>query len=681
MSGDVKLEAESPSSLEDDEEGHPYCDDGPTENECVTFGNNSEEQNTNIKKDIVKLSRKHISFAADDLIANNFNALEGNEAAERSPNQHEDEEILGERMQLLEGQNLLPDEANKGNSVPSAEDFCSVQNEANVRQSEGQVITNNRQSITRTRPSSTRNNRSSTRSNRSSTRSNRSSTRSNQFSTRNNRSSTNSRRPSTNMADLPFCERLKKHRTFRRKLIRTAWLLASFMILGWVVAQIGPSLPDLMYLYDLKLYTISWLFTAHTGGYIVGSLAAGVLYDKYDRLLLLFFSTFGIAITTSAWSWSIYFEAMAVIRFLDGMFCGGLDTGGNTEIASLWREEGRPYMQALHFTFAFGGVLAPMVTEPFMTQKNLTHLHKKKYISVQDLYLPSSEANTSYVNDTGASMTLGIMDSFFVVPNATDPTMDKSDTNIRYSFLVSGCLAFMASIPFIVMYFKYLKRLVLMDKPKPDYEESKLHGGQILALAFISLIFFCYYSIVETFGGYIMMFCISELEFTKVLGSVATSVFWGAFGVGRFFGIFVIRCLSPKTMLAAFSVFVFGSLLGLVLACVFKVVVLIWIFIILFGLSSSVIFPTLFTWTEENVQHVNGKISSLFLVSASFGMMIHPIFIGYMMEVYTPLWLLYVLIAESVLCLFLLGVVLFVCRMCIDKPITKYVRTEIHVQT
>ncbi|KAK3595385.1 hypothetical protein CHS0354_008815 [Potamilus streckersoni] len=669
MSGDVKLEAETSLSIKGDEEENPYCDDCTTEKEHLTLGKDFEKQKSNIKKEeTVKLhvTRKHITFAKDDVIENKSYSVEGNE--ERGPNQHGDGEIQGDRMQLLEGEPLLSDSETKENSVPSPEDdaLCLIQNKADVTQKEGPIITKTRQSSTRSKQFVTRNRQASTRSNQSSTRSNQSSTR--------------SRRSSANYANLPFCERLKKHRTFRLKVIRTAWLLASFVILGWVVAQIGPSLPDLMYLYDLKLYTISWMLTIHTGGYIVGSLVSGILFDKYDRLLLLFFSIFGIALTTSAWTWSIYFEAMAVIRFLDGMFCGSLDTGGNTEVSSLWREEGRPYMQALHFTFALGGVIAPMVTELFMTQKNFTQLQKKKPMIVEDLYFLPNEANKSYVNDTGVSMTLGIMDTFVVIPNATDPTLDKSDTNIRYSFVVSGCLALLASIPFIVMYFKYLRRLVLMDKPKPEIEENKLHGGQILALAVIALIFFCYYSIVESFGGYIMMFCISELEFTKKLGSLATSVFWAAFGVGRFFGIFVIRCLSPNTMLISYSVFVICSILGLTLACVYKVFFLIWIFVILFGFSTSVIFPTLFTFTEEKVQHVNGKISSLFLISSSVGMMIHPIFLGYMMEMYTPLWLLYVLTAESILCLFLLAVLLFVCKTCVNKPITRFAGMELHVQ-
>jgi hypothetical protein len=39
----------------------------------------------------------------------------------------------------------------------------------------------------------------------------------------------------------------------------------------------------------------------------------------------------------------------------------------NTEIVRIWGKEGEMAMQFLHFNFAFGGVIGPLVTEPFLT--------------------------------------------------------------------------------------------------------------------------------------------------------------------------------------------------------------------------------------------------------------------------------------------------------------------------
>ena len=43
--------------------------------------------------------------------------------------------------------------------------------------------------------------------------------------------------------------------------------------------------------------------------------------------------------------------------------------GGNADVVSIWDEEGRPYMQFVHFCFAFGGILSPLMSEPFFAKK------------------------------------------------------------------------------------------------------------------------------------------------------------------------------------------------------------------------------------------------------------------------------------------------------------------------
>ena len=44
-------------------------------------------------------------------------------------------------------------------------------------------------------------------------------------------------------------------------------------------------------------------------------------------------------------------------------------TGGNADVVSIWDEEGRPYMQFAHFCFAFGGIVSPLMSEPFFAKK------------------------------------------------------------------------------------------------------------------------------------------------------------------------------------------------------------------------------------------------------------------------------------------------------------------------
>ena len=43
--------------------------------------------------------------------------------------------------------------------------------------------------------------------------------------------------------------------------------------------------------------------------------------------------------------------------------------GGNADMLSIWDAEGRPYILAVHACFGFGGIIAPLVTEPFLSKK------------------------------------------------------------------------------------------------------------------------------------------------------------------------------------------------------------------------------------------------------------------------------------------------------------------------
>jgi len=43
-------------------------------------------------------------------------------------------------------------------------------------------------------------------------------------------------------------------------------------------------------------------------------------------------------------------------------------------MVSIWDAEGQPYMQAMHAMFAFGGIISPLVTEPFLSKKMETNV-------------------------------------------------------------------------------------------------------------------------------------------------------------------------------------------------------------------------------------------------------------------------------------------------------------------
>ena len=187
-------------------------------------------------------------------------------------------------------------------------------------------------------------------------------------------------------------------------------------------------------------------------------------------------------------------------------------------------------------------------------------------------------------------------------------------------------------------------------------------GLKLCLLILIAAMFLVYCAIEDSFGGLMMTFCLDYLKYDKKGGSLATSLYWACFSLGRFLGIFLVRCLSPITWLFTFCTMMVASLLLFVVSSFFLVYPLIWISTGLVGFSCSLMFPCLFTWTEESVLRVTGMISSLFLLASSSGLMINPIFLGILMDKVSPLWYAYLLFGESVLCFVILTSVFLIVK-------------------
>jgi FHS family Na+ dependent glucose MFS transporter 1 len=64
------------------------------------------------------------------------------------------------------------------------------------------------------------------------------------------------------------------------KASKTIAYYAAFVALGLVVASLGPTLPGLAEHTRTRLSEISFLFTARSLGYLLGSLLGGRLYDR-----------------------------------------------------------------------------------------------------------------------------------------------------------------------------------------------------------------------------------------------------------------------------------------------------------------------------------------------------------------------------------------------------------------
>jgi fucose permease len=192
--------------------------------------------------------------------------------------------------------------------------------------------------------------------------------------------------------------------------------------------------------------------------------------------------------------------------------------------------------------------------------------------------------------------------------------------------------------------------------PRPDKLPFKL---KVVFLILLFGFMMTYCAVEDTFAGFLATFCINYLGWSKGTSSFATSTYWASFSFGRFSGIFLIKVFKPVQLLWVYCLALMSAFVGLLIVALTFTTELVWMFIGLAGFSMSIIFPCIFTWTEESILKVTGMISSMFLIAASGGLMLNPLFLGYLMDNFSPIWFVYLLLIQSVVC-FLLFLTVFI---------------------
>lgn len=145
------------------------------------------------------------------------------------------------------------------------------------------------------------------------------------------------------------------------RLAKTAGYYVAFIILGLTAASLGPTLPGLAAQTRSTLGQVSFLFTARSLGYLMGSLLGGRLYDRLPgqrvmAVMLLVLAAALVLVPGIPMLW-----LLAGVLLVLGIGEGAVDVGGNTLIVWVHREKVGPFMNGLHFFFGIGAFLSPVI--------------------------------------------------------------------------------------------------------------------------------------------------------------------------------------------------------------------------------------------------------------------------------------------------------------------------------
>ncbi|MCC6458583.1 MAG: MFS transporter [Caldilineaceae bacterium] len=152
-------------------------------------------------------------------------------------------------------------------------------------------------------------------------------------------------------------------------------------------------------------------------------------------------------------------------------------------------------------------------------------------------------------------------------------------------------------------------------------------------LSLIMTFMFVYVGAEVGVGGWLYTYAVEMGLANTTAAAYLTSVYWGAFMLGRLLSIPIAARVRPRTIL---MVDLAGCVLNLSLMVLLpESAWSVWVGAFGVGLFIASIFPTVITWAERRMS-MSGVVTSMFLVGSSLGAMLIPWLIGQLFDRYGP---------------------------------------------
>lgn len=277
--------------------------------------------------------------------------------------------------------------------------------------------------------------------------------------------------------------------------------------------------------------------------------------------------------------------------------------GGNVLALNTWGAEAGPHMQALHFSFAVGAFVAPILAKMALGGSES-----------KDLLPVAEKTNQSVLRSVPAAS----------AASATSALKHHLGADFLWSYVVIGTYLLLVSFFFFIL---YSKGSSARDKSKASLQKCTFAKYHYALIILLFVFFFCYVGAEVTYGSYIFTYAKVFADMKENEAAALNSVFWGAFAACRGVAIFCAACLYPGTMIL---LSIIGSAASSsCLAFLARYPASLWVGTAVYGASMATIFPSGISWIEQYTV-VQGKSASLFVIGAALGEMCIPAVVGYL---------------------------------------------------
>ncbi|VDI68827.1 MFS transporter, FHS family, Na+ dependent glucose transporter 1, partial [Mytilus galloprovincialis] len=307
--------------------------------------------------------------------------------------------------------------------------------------------------------------------------------------------------------------RIRTDTIYRSKLYQTLALSWLSTCLGWNAGQLGPALPDLQVITNTTLDEASYYLTALSLGFLIGALVAGWIFRKGHQMITMSTLTALFAILTAVIPWCKYYVLMIILFLIRGSARGVIDTGCNIMILEIWGKNNGPYMQAVHFVYAVGGIISPLATAPFLSIRVHAVNHTSKHTNISNFHKLSENFS--------ASFKYGIIDS-----------QETHNSSVHFAFAITA--AFALSCSFIFLYF--LCRSTKQTNNNANHSPTRVtkdlpRSIRLLSLSLMCATFWFYLFLEKAMVFFLPTFTLGHMQWTQLQGSYAATTYWTAFAI------------------------------------------------------------------------------------------------------------------------------------------------------
>ncbi|XP_059085443.1 sodium-dependent glucose transporter 1-like [Tigriopus californicus] len=414
-----------------------------------------------------------------------------------------------------------------------------------------------------------------------------------------------------------------------RRALKTLSLCVSYLTMGCLDAVRGPTLLDLKDKLNVNLEEITWILPAFSIGSILGGLIAGIVLEKFESKSFLIISgnQFVMAITAGALTLCTSLWSMCIVSGMQGATLGALDAVGTVLCLNIWsgsQYKSDPFVHSLHFSFALGALLSPLIAAQFLSER------------------------------------------------FADSALQPYNGKVHIPYLIMSGLCLISALINVPFHFdtqnSHPEKETTNGKNEPTSSPTFGYGNwrSFSMLTSLCLFFFVYVGLEVGYGSFVSTFGVLSLSLSlsRSQSALVSTFFWSGIALMRLLACFITLRIPPMglmgmnlilTVTASGMLVIWGQTSAQWLACISAIL----------GLGLATVFATTFTWLGK-MMVITNRMGAMFSIAGSIGADIFPLIFGQIIGL-DPSYFQFLIFGSVMACLLLFALAYQLARKSIKE--------------